>query len=139
VLQVAPALRSVSLEVLAAATPAGQEAARLRQQLVAAAAAATGARSSSSGGRRASSSGGGKRGSSGSGGQGLWEQMMALEAAAAAEVLGKAQVVAATCVGAGEMRGQQIVSQLIVYPWGRLGTRHASMLHAVICCRTPYT
>uniref|UniRef100_A0A383VFK2 AAA+ ATPase domain-containing protein n=1 Tax=Tetradesmus obliquus TaxID=3088 RepID=A0A383VFK2_TETOB len=105
--KVAPALRSVTLEVLAAATPAGQEAARLRQQLVAAAAAAAaGARGSSSGSRRAS--GGGAKRSSGSsssstsGGQGLWEQMLALEAAAAAEVLGRAQVVAATCVGAGD-------------------------------------
>jgi fumarylacetoacetate (FAA) hydrolase family protein len=104
-LQVAPALRSVSLEVLAAATPAGQEAARLRAQLVAAAAAASSARGSSSSSRRGGSSSS-KRSSnsSSSGGQGLWEQMLALEAAAAAEVLGKAQVVAATCVGAGELR-----------------------------------
>jgi hypothetical protein len=102
-LQVAPALRSVSLEVLAAATPAGQEAARLRAQLVAAAAAASGARSSSGTGRRGSSSKRSSGSSSSSGGQGQWEQMLALEAAAAAEVLGRAQVVAATCVGAGEL------------------------------------
>jgi hypothetical protein len=86
---------------------------------VAAAAASRGGSSSSSNG---SSGGGGKRsmgrrgpnsstgsagsrrggggGSSSSGG--LWEQVVALEAAAAAEVLARAQVVTATCVGAGD-------------------------------------
>lgn len=105
--QVTPALRSVTLEVLAAATAPGQAAAKLRQQLVEAAAANRGssrASNSKGGGRgqggRSSGRSGGRGGSSSNQG-GMWEQMLALEAAAAAEVLGKAQVVAATCIGAG--------------------------------------
>lgn len=98
-----PALRSVTLEVLAAATAPGQAAAKLRQQLVEVAAANRG-NSSKGGGRaqggRSSGRSAGRGGSSSNQG-GMWEQMLALEAAAAAEVLGKAQVVAATCVGAG--------------------------------------
>eukprot|EP00775_Hariotina_reticulata_P004851 gene4851-5098_t len=42
------------------------------------------------------------KGSSSSPAGGLWEKMLALEAAAAAEVLGSVPVVAATCVGAGD-------------------------------------
>ena len=102
-LQISPALRAVSLDVLAAATQPGQQAAKLRQQLVAAAAATAG--NGSSRGSRGSSS---KAGSSNAGG--LWEQMLALEAAAAAEVLGNAQVVAATCVGAGRWLTDQTKS-----------------------------
>lgn len=107
-LQVTPALRAVTLEALAATTAPGQAAAKLRQQLIEAAAAnrasnmanSRGGSRGDSRGRRGSGSGG--RG--GGGGQGnIWEQMLALEAAAAAEVLGGVQVVAATCVGAGEL------------------------------------
>lgn len=110
--QVTPALRSVTLEALAAATAPGQQAAKLRQQLAEAAAANRGRVGGGSGGRSGRSGGrggdprGGRGGGRGSGGVGIaaggmWEQMLALEAAAAAEVLGQAHVVAATCVGAG--------------------------------------
>jgi hypothetical protein len=45
----------------------------------------------------------------------MWEQMLVLEAAAAAEVLGGAQVVAATCVGAGEDRN--LGAAVLRSPW----------------------
>jgi hypothetical protein len=101
---VTPALRSVTLEALAAATAPGQAAVKLRQQLAEAAAVnrATRGGSSSRGRGRGGRGGRDGRGGGGAAGGGLWEQLLALEAAAAAEVLGKAQVVAATCVGAGE-------------------------------------
>lgn len=109
--QVTPALRAVTLETLAAATGPGQAAAKLRQQLIEAAAATRGQSGGGGSGRGGRGCGRGRRSSSSSGGgqerggvagRGMWEQMLAMEAAAAAEVLGGAQVVAATCVGAGE-------------------------------------
>jgi hypothetical protein len=124
-LQVTPELRSVTLEALAAQTAPGQAAAKLRKQLLDAAAAnrannsfnssssSAGGRGSGKGrqgrgGRGSSSSSGGGRGGGGRGGGGdsqgsMWQQLVALEAAAAAEVLDSVQVVAATCVGAGEL------------------------------------
>lgn len=107
--QVTPALRAVTLETLAAATAPGQAAVKLRQQLIEAAAATRGQSGGGSSGRGGRGGGRGRRSSIGGGqegggvaGRGMWEQMLALEAAAAAEVLGGAQVVAATCVGAGK-------------------------------------
>jgi hypothetical protein len=66
----------VTLEALAAETAPGQQAAALR------------ARGAAAGVRGADAAG-------------LWRQVMMLEEAAAAEVLGKAEVIAATCIGAG--------------------------------------
>lgn len=73
--QVTPELRSVTLEALAMATPPGQKAAALRNQ----AAKATGATA----------------------GQ-IWQQAAALDDNATAMVLAGAEVVAATCIGAGK-------------------------------------
>jgi hypothetical protein len=121
-LQVTPELRSVTLEALTASTASGQAAAKLRKQLLDAAAANRASNSfnssssSNAGGRgsargrggwgsSSSRGGGGGRGGRGGGGDpqgGMWQQLVALEAAAAAEVLDGVQVVAATCVGAGE-------------------------------------
>lgn len=93
----------MTLEALAAATAPGQAAVKLRQQLAEAAAINRATRGGSSRGRGRGGRGGRDgRGGGGAAGGGLWEQLLALEAAAAAEVLGKAQVVAATCVGAGK-------------------------------------
>lgn len=94
----------MTLEALAAETPPGIEAARLRRRLLDAAAKASGG--GGRGGGRGAGRGGGRggRGSdskdSNSGSQ--WQQVQALEAEAAAQVLGSVDVVAATCVGAGE-------------------------------------
>jgi hypothetical protein len=79
---VTPELRGVTLEALAAETPPGQQAAALR---------------------RRAAGGGVKPGDA----VALWSQAMALEEEAAAEVLAGAQVVAATCIGAGAREGRE--------------------------------
>jgi hypothetical protein len=73
--QVSPELRGVTVEALSAATPPGERAAALRRRAASAPASEAGA---------------------------LWRQAMLFDAEAAALVLTHAQVVAATCIGAGE-------------------------------------
>jgi hypothetical protein len=104
VLQVTPELREVTLEALAAKTPAGQQAAALLKSL-SAAAAANRSRQHNKGGSSRSS--GQKQ--QGVDAQASWEQLVQLQALAAEQVLSGAQVVAATCVGAGEVPCQQHV------------------------------
>ncbi|KAG2453966.1 hypothetical protein HYH02_001012 [Chlamydomonas schloesseri] len=85
--KVAPELRGVSLEARIAGTGAGQRAARLRKQAQ------------------------GLRGSE------AWKyisQALELEEAAARDILSRAQVVAATCIGAGEARLQTLSFPVVV-------------------------
>lgn len=113
-----PELREVTLEALAAKTPAGQEAAALRKSLSAAAAANRGRQHTKGGSNRSS---GQKQQAVDA--QASWEQLVQLQALAAKQVLSGAQVVAATCVGAGEVPCRQQVCCM-----------RRKTLHYIFCC-----
>ncbi|GBF93852.1 hypothetical protein Rsub_06851 [Raphidocelis subcapitata] len=99
--KVAPELRGVTVEALSAATPPGEHAAALRRRAAAAPTAEAGA---------------------------LWRQAMLLDAEAAALVLAGAQVVAATCIGAGDPRLESKTFPVVVIDEATQATEPASVV-----------
>ena len=99
--RVAPALRAATVEALAAATPPGQRAAALR------------ARAARAAPRDAAA---------------MWRDAMLLEEEAAALALAGAQVVCATCVGAGDARLAAHTFPLVVVDEATQATEPATMV-----------